>query len=249
LLTLNLSTVGSKKFSAAVQYHLDVCSLRHLVHLQQLMLPYKVEAFSSQEDNPLTRLTALTYLNCGQALQPAAEDLLVAPNLVDLQAGLATLGNLGTLVSKTSLRNLRCSFMLDAAAAGAAAVGQLTQLTGLRVWVEGSGSSQLPDQGVWSNALSALTGLRSLAIEPVLLSPATVRAMTGLTKLDMVAWLGERPHAYDCMEGVLQGLTPEHSQLKYVALDGVLDAEQQRLRSALPAAMSGVSLVFTHFFS
>lgn len=164
--------------------NLHTTSLRHLVSLQHLTLPHVVVTSSGDAGADLAPLTALTYLEKTRALEPAGRALLAAPNLVSVDAGWCGAAGLQDLAGSRTLRSLFCAMGPRVTDAEAAALAQLTQLTHLGFLVD-DGDRRMPpaDTLTWLTALSSLTGLRSLKVEPEVLDQLDLRPLTALTKL------------------------------------------------------------------
>jgi hypothetical protein len=209
--------------------------------------------------DPLTALTALTCLTCAPALQQAGAPLLVLPNLLELRVGAAMPHLLEVLASKPALRYLSCTLSPCCYAQQAAALVQLTQLTGLAVSdyeVEGDileHQAEWPPQVIddeeelmaaaeeeWGAALSTLTGLHKLRAEPFVLQAVDLGALTALTWLGidcrMTEWLLEGTPPADKL---LTGLAPLKGQVQVVAVLGVEQEQQEACCAAVAAAVGG----------
>jgi hypothetical protein len=130
------------------EVYLHTTSLQHLVALQQLALPDNLQVTHPAGDaspNPLTALTALTYLRYAQALSLGAA-VLALPNLVELCCpypfGEAEPGHLVTLAAAApGLRSLECHLGYEEEEEAADALEQLRQLTHLALqWGREAGS-------------------------------------------------------------------------------------------------------------
>jgi hypothetical protein len=207
---------------------LSTSSLQHLGALQHLTLPFDVSLTDANPSQVLRQLTALTYLNCQEAINNGQQLLAAAPNLVELYAFWAPGERLRGLSTHTALRSLSC--VLDAAdsLAGPEALAQLTQLTALKVrpWPALDNVAVI-HRAAWGAALSGLTGLHSLALQPLLLDHVNLGALTALTRLEVNlkapggswygAWYQDR---------LLPVLGPARHRLQQVVLVGVPVAEQ-----------------------
>lgn len=241
---LELESKDAYQRMPSCAFRLCISSLQHLVALRELLLPSRVHAECTKEGATLSALTALTHIHCMGVRQAWVEALLAAPNLIHLTTGCMESPGLHRLADKTSLRILWCFAPMDGDdAVVAVALAQLTMLTELVVRMDYR-QEPAPDGAAWAQALSALTGLRSLSMEAVLLQQADVAALTTLTELQMEASWGEPYFAAFCMEKVLRGLTPAHGQLRRIVLHGVRPAHQERFAAAVAAAPVNARLGF-----
>jgi hypothetical protein len=268
-------------------------SLQHLVALQRLVLPEPTEVTtgtdssssssssgsdgggggasgpgsSGSSHNPLAALTSLRFLTCATALQREGAPLLALPNLVELRAAAALPQHLEGLASRTALRYLACVLNPCCYTQQAAALTQLTQLTGLAVLYDGVEDDTLlfeeqwPPQGIedeevlleaaeeaWGAALSTLTGLHRLRVEPRLLEEMNLAALTALTSIGVdyrdteSETLLAAPHR---LHQVLARLAPLQGQLQKVTLLGLQQEQEEGCRAAVAAAVGKVEFEFT----
>jgi hypothetical protein len=220
---------------------LNTICLEQLVALKQLTLPYKLLLI----DSSLGRaLTALTHLDC-PAMAHGQQLLAAVPNLVELHTFQAPAERLTGLSTHTALRSLACVMEAAKSAAGCNALAQLTQLTALKLRLSpalhGVAAAHLV---AWGAALSSMTGLRSLALQPYLLERVNLAALTSLTRLEVnlrgtgVSWYGKWYRSK-----LLSVLSPAHGRLQEVVLVGVPAAEQELFRSAAGTAALGAAAV------
>jgi hypothetical protein len=218
--------------------------------------------------NSLAALTALTLLTCGTALRRDGCPLLAAPNLVELKAGAAMPQHLEGLADKKSLRYLSCILSPCCYTQQAAALTKLTQLTGLAVscydvdddvlkmeaqWppafnedhedqeLRGSDLMEAAEEE-WGAALSGLTGLQKLRVEPKLFWEIDLGALTALTRIGVdyrssgESWAAPQ---------LLAELAPLRGRVQKVALLGLQEHQEEDCRAAVVAAVGeGVEVVF-----
>jgi hypothetical protein len=226
----------------------SLSSLQHLVALKELTLPAGCFGIwrSSSSSNPLHTLTSVTYLASFGALVFGERLMSALPNLVELWGAITMGSDLEWLPSKASLRSLVCSPFLGRA--GVETLAQLTQLTQLRLCLDSPmpvGAAQQSTLVAWGAALSSLTGLRSLALQPQLLEKLDIAAFTALTRLEV--FLKQDPNeecSFPNLGPLLGGLAPACGRLQQVLLLGVPGAQQELCRTAVAAALGEVSLVF-----
>jgi hypothetical protein len=181
--------------------------LTHLVALKQLTLP-EIACGCSNPDaarDLLAALTALTYLDYPRVLlhESGAEVLLALPNLVQVHAGVCGPWGaraLKVLAGTSTLRSLSIQelemhtteqwvWQLPEVVWGeelednAAALARLNQLTHLHVLVRPGFHEHATQSQMLGQALSSLTGLRSLAVEPEVLQCVQMSALTALQQL------------------------------------------------------------------
>jgi hypothetical protein len=186
---------------------LHTTSLRHLVALQQLRLMDVVCSSSTAGPaHDLAPLTALTSLSMDVALRPGNEALLSVPNLVQLSTVYGFEAGMEALAGKASLRSLSFTFLKESAAA----LAQMTQLTQLSVQVplgaKGCDQPVPTSTQMCAQALSSLTGLRSLAVQPEVLQQVQMSAMSALQHLTVD--LRQSHYTPEQVEGLLLGLPP-----------------------------------------
>jgi hypothetical protein len=229
--------------------HMDFCcscslstsSLQHLVALKQLLLPIGMGLGSS----PLHPLTSVTYLDHWAAVAHDRHVLSALPNLAELRSAWCFSDILQRLQSRTALRSLTCGLDPEDEE-DAAALAQLTQLTQLRLALladeEDEGPSQL---AVWGAALSLMTGLRSLALQPEVLQHVDLAALTALTRMEVlsVALDTTMKRSFDQLGAQLGCLAPACGRLREVVLLGVPAAQQEVCRAAVAAAVGDVPLL------
>jgi hypothetical protein len=166
--------------------------------------------------NHLADLSAVTYLACGSALHPTGRRLLAFPNLVELRAGHADDVLLGFLAKKPSLRSLGCLLDYSRCFDQADALSALTQLTGLGLVLQQPHQVETYHAGAFQGAppvqagaaerlgaaVSTMTGLQKLRLEPdqlVLVEPSPLTALSSVDVLmqnpgDVVAQAKAQSH-------------------------------------------------------
>jgi hypothetical protein len=180
------------------------------------------------------------------------EALLALPNLVELIAGQAELHHLEAVCSRTALQSFGLSLSPFKHEEQCASLVQLTQLTALRVvcMTEVEGDLLAPEDAefedwtrlgqaagrTWAATVSALTGLRSLSAEPVLLELVNLAALTALTGLTV-----NLRHSFDWypqykLDAVLRGLV--RGNLRTVSLQGTHFYSKDDCQAALADALS-----------
>lgn len=122
--------------------------------------------------------------------------------------------------------------------------------------VEGAGAPAAEEEGAgapaaaaavataWGTAMSSLTGLQRLAVEPGMLPRMDFAALTALTKLVVrTDWFAEA-YTQQRLEQLLGGLAAGRGRLQEVTLLCVEDAQQAPCRAALAAALGDVEVSF-----
>jgi hypothetical protein len=238
---------------------LRTSSLQHLVSLRRLTLPddTTVMCGSSESSNPLTGLTALTYLKCSRSTTTRGAPLLAPPNLVDLRAGDALPDPLETVSRKAALRSLTIILSPYIHRSLAQPLKQLTRLTRLSVYAEDEDSDSDDDAeeeeqsrahqaaAEWGRALASLTGLHWLRVEPLLLSNMDISPLTALTRLTIHSTRDRSWHTQNQMATLLCSLAPARGRLQAVQLLGLPAGLQEGCREAAAAALGQVEVAFT----
>jgi hypothetical protein len=157
--------------------------------------------------NHLADLTTLTHLSCGSALQPRGAPLLEIPNLAELRAGHAHPQQMELLKGRPALRSLGCIFSLPNAPDQARALEQVTQITGLGLVLQPeceedvavramAGLGRLPPAEAAAErvgaALSTMTGLQRLRLEPEQLRLVDLSPLTALSAVAVMIRHGDR---------------------------------------------------------
>jgi hypothetical protein len=217
----------------------------------------------SRDHNPLAQLTAVTYLVCGTALQRYGAPLLALPNLVELRATDAEPALLETLVGRTALRCLGCTLSPLRHVSQAAALQQLTQLTELAALLGGVDQNLVLDlgqgvvapmdpalllmmsEGRLAAAVSAMTGLRKLRLEPLLWEKVDLGVLTALTSIgldfrDTEEWQVDLPGVLE----VLARLAPLRGQLQEVMVLGLIQDQEEACCTVLSAVVGDVEVEF-----
>lgn len=239
-----------------VYANLHVSSLAHLTALRQLSLADCVDVTRSYPGNAATELTALTYLQHHDRVQ--CSPLLAAPNLQELHAGhihwrtlQEDLQPLSTL--RTLSIEMYCCFTWEGERAEAvAALAQLTQLTSLDLLLR-DGSVESEEDiwepvdiflDTWPDAVSQLTGLRCLAVEPELLRRIDFGPLTALSRLEVDLSRARINYTQRSMAALLKQLAPVRGQLQEVELVRARSSRESQWRAAVAAALGDVTLTF-----
>jgi hypothetical protein len=270
---------------AVLPVRLCTSSLRHLVNLRQLTLPdytclaggggssgsgsssgsraydgSSVTCKGGQQgltSDPLSGLTALTYLSWYECMRYGSNPLLLAlPKLVELDVGLIAPGGLEMLSSLAPLRGLVMSLDVRHHQESCRALKTLTRLTHLCMFVEleptaasmfrAEDEARLHNAAAgWGRALSALTGLRSLQAEPLVLQEVDLRPLTALTcwQVDCrwsPCWLTP-----ERLSALLGSLAPARGRLLQVSMFGVPAALHEGCRAAAAPVLGNVRVTCT----